>query len=473
MDEADEAIILGYAFANVGQTSAGIVRSGSDNSRLPNASYPGDYTLSDTSLDYLQEPNEPEDGFLVLGMNGIQNNGFDSISGFSTLTNITVTNTSGDFQEYNEADGFSLTGQFRNGPASGTISNISMQSSASSGTSVNGGLMAVFTIESCGGVEVCGDGIDNDSDGNTDFSDSDCDICSTTFSSESLYVSKYGPSSCADDIILLDWQASTLTVTNEQNLEQEVTGSGWSDIAFVPGGRLFGNWTVDNDKMELYEIDPYSGQYMQYICQIDGTDPYISQWELVADSDGYLYTVLGTSTSVVLYKYKPSDLNADGTCDSLTVVLDLTSVGLLGDGDLAWSDGLLYWTASDGSGTSSNLVEIDINLGTYNTYPLLDSGGNPLTNVDAVVNDSEGNLMVGGDSNILYNVNKTDFSLTAVYTLTNNCGGVGGLSTRYEFFQSDPCIEICDDGIDNDGDGLVDYADTDCCGAKAPILMKQ
>lgn len=32
--------------------------------------------------------------------------------------------------------------------------------------------------------------------------------------------------------------------------------------------------------------------------------------------------------------------------------------------------------------------------------------------------------------------------------------------------------EICDNGIDDDGDGFIDSADDDCCGAQAPVLLK-
>ena len=477
MDEADDAILVAYAFSNVWQTSEGIVRSGSDISKSPDASYSGDYTLSDTDLDYLQEPNEPEDGLLILGMNGVQNYGFENISGFSTITNTSVANNLGDYQEYQEADGISLTGLFRNGPSSGIIDSISLQSSAPSSLTINGGLMAVFTIESCSGIEICGDGIDNDSDGDKDFDDADCDICNTTFSTEKFYISKYGSSPCGDDLLILDWEAETTTASDEQNLGQEVGGSGWSDIAFTPDGQLFGNYTSNTDNMELYNIDPSSGRFISYICQIDGTNPYLTQWELVADIDGYLYTILGDGITTALYKYKPTDTNTDGICDSLTLVLDLTATGLVGDGDLAWSNGLLYWSATTSNNVSSpaQLVEIDIQAGTNTIHPLVDNLGNNLLNVDAVVNDSEGNLIIGDENSILYEVDKSNFSVSIAYNLSNTCGAIGGLSTRYEFIQSAPCPEICNDGIDNDGDGLTDCEDPDCpcCKAQAPTLSKQ
>ena len=32
--------------------------------------------------------------------------------------------------------------------------------------------------------------------------------------------------------------------------------------------------------------------------------------------------------------------------------------------------------------------------------------------------------------------------------------------------------EICDNGIDDDGDGMIDCADEDCCCAQGPTLSK-
>ena len=33
-------------------------------------------------------------------------------------------------------------------------------------------------------------------------------------------------------------------------------------------------------------------------------------------------------------------------------------------------------------------------------------------------------------------------------------------------------VEDCSNGIDDDGDGLIDNADPDCCNAQAPVLSK-
>ena len=48
----------------------------------------------------------------------------------------------------------------------------------------------------------------------------------------------------------------------------------------------------------------------------------------------------------------------------------------------------------------------------------------------------------------------------------NNTSEFSGVTTIY-------LLEVCDNGLDDDGDGLIDYNDPDCicCESKAPILL--
>jgi len=142
----------------------------------------------------------------------------------------------------------------------------------------------------------------------------------------------------------------------------------------------------------------------------------------------------------------------------LSIVVDLTSTGLVGTGDLAWSEGLLYWTASTSNviTSPSQIVEINIFTGEFRVLPLLDDLGIPLDNIESIVNDSDGNLIVGDSNNALFTLDRVDFSLTPLYNLTNTCGTIGGSASKFEFLQSLPCIEDCSDGVDNDADGLTD-----------------
>jgi len=93
---------------------------------------------------------------------------------------------------------------------------------------------------------------------------------------------------------------------------------------------------------------------------------------------------------------------------------------------------------------------------------LLDDLGIPLDNIESIVNDSDGNLIVGDSNNALFTLDRVDFSLTPLYNLTNTCGTIGGSASKFEFLQSLPCIEDCSDGVDNDADGLTDLDDPEC-----------
>ena len=328
------------------------------------------------------------------------------------------------------------------------------------------------------GDEVCGDGFDNDRDGLIDDLDPDCTCveeycgpCESELPSETLFVSKYGLESCEDDIFSLAYQTQDTSVQSEENLRQDVVGPGWSDIAFTPNGNMYGNRTDNGEDMSLYLINPFTGRESRLICEIDGALPYMSHQELLGDMDGFLYTVLGDGVNTILYKYKPSDDDIAGQCDSLTPILDLTSTGLVGTGDLAWSEGTLYWTASTSNtvDSPSQLVEINIYTGDITIIPIVDNTGSPVDNIEAIMNDSNGNLIIGDDNNNLFRIDRRDFSISRLYSLLDSCGAIGGLASKFEHLQSLPCIEDCSDGVDNDADGFVDIDDPECPCLEAVI----
>ncbi|MGB4838531.1 MAG: PKD domain-containing protein, partial [Saprospiraceae bacterium] len=177
-DAADESLIIAHTFINAQQNASGIVRSGIDATRdnlsTGGSGYSGNYTMSVSDIDNGQEPNEINDGFLVVAMNGTEGYGFNTISGFNNVSYISRSNTaSSNFTTLQESDGATLSSQFRNGPTSGIINSVTIQSSAPSSPNTNGGMMMAFTIESCK-FEICNNGIDDDGDGLIDCADTDC-----------------------------------------------------------------------------------------------------------------------------------------------------------------------------------------------------------------------------------------------------------------------------------------------------------
>ena len=180
-DAADEAIMYAFVFDNVLESNLGIVRSGVntnlDNITTAAASLSGNYSMSISDLDNGQEPDEQEDGLLVLGVSGLgasNTGGFNNITGYTKVAENILNNTGGNFTTYNEGDGLSAAVFFRNGFSSGIINNVSVQSSAPSWISSNGGMLFSFTIESCFGIEDCANNIDDDGDGLIDCADSGC-----------------------------------------------------------------------------------------------------------------------------------------------------------------------------------------------------------------------------------------------------------------------------------------------------------
>ncbi len=182
IDGADEAIMYAFVFENVLESNVGIVRSGvstsgSNGIASSSTSLNGNYTMTDTNLDNGQEPDEAEDGVLVLavsGLGGSNTGGFNNITGYTKVAENILTNTTGDFTTNNEGDGFSSTVFFRQGPSSGTIDNITVQSAAPSSVQANGGMLFLFTLQSCFGAEICNNGIDDDGDGMIDCEDIEC-----------------------------------------------------------------------------------------------------------------------------------------------------------------------------------------------------------------------------------------------------------------------------------------------------------
>ena len=94
-----------------------------------------------------------------------------------------------------------------------------------------------------------------------------------------------------------------------------------------------------------------------------------------------------------------------------------------------------------------------------------------------------GNITISGNTNntangsLVGDIGFIDLSppSSAPFIDTNN-GTVGGNVVWTSCTSCTSCsasgLEICDNGIDEDGDGLIDCADDDCCCAIAPALSK-
>ena len=109
-------------------------------------------------------------------------------------------------------------------------------------------------------------------------------------------------------------------------------------------------------------------------------------------------------------------------------------------------------------------TEIDINIqncyagagGPYDVFYTFDG------QADSVLNQSQ----IGGTIEL---TGLTTGNYTNLFVRDQN-----GCNSNVENLNllSSSCLEICDNGLDEDGDGLIDCDDPDCCCAQAPSLMK-
>lgn len=162
----DDAFISAYVFENVEQSNVGIVRAGSASQNSISSKVAGDFSLIGNPLDKGQEPDEPNDGLLIIGhgFSGLPTHpaGFNTASGYSILKKMVSSNSEGRFSLGSEPDGISLTSMYTNGPNEGVISSFEIDSAMPGTISTAGGMAVAFKIESFGSTNTGGQGTDID-----------------------------------------------------------------------------------------------------------------------------------------------------------------------------------------------------------------------------------------------------------------------------------------------------------------------
>ena len=284
VDNADEAILMAYTFANIEQSPTGIVRSGvnsAENYTNNNSGgISGDFTMISSDLDNGQEPNQVEDGVFIIGFNGMENSGFSTISGFNEIDEVTVNNTNGNYSIFNEPDGFSMSAQFRNGPSSGIINNLTIQSSGAATPLSNGGMFAIFTLEACSNTpQTCPNFLTNEEldSGTTDWN---------------VYTQ---PSNTA--ILSVD-NSSQLSGTNSALVDiTTATGTDWH-VQFVQAGQSVEagkNYTVN------FQAKAAANRRISVMLQRSGT-PYSVYWrreiDLSTTANTYSFDFIADSTNI-------------------------------------------------------------------------------------------------------------------------------------------------------------------------------
>lgn len=504
-DDADDAIIFAFSFKNVEQNAEGIVRSAVNvstmNRLVGNDPASGNYTISVNGYDGGQEPDEDIDGVMVLGVSGLgyptSVGGFDQIPGFTEVAEITTTTNGGDFTTYNEGDGFSASAQFRNGnPGS-----IAIKSSGASSLDCNGGMLFVFTLESCSVSEICGNGIDDDGDG---LIDEDDPACAPTC---------IGCQEARGFNVFLE---NAMTVSGGETEGTVAMGGDLSlDGTYNIGGNYVGNFRDGDDNhptglMVGGKVNFISGSGINLLNN--------SYMKLANPSGAAIYdvdnngAVVNTQVTPGSYGENPKVLlsvNQRSTDLNKGDLVDFSNAFASFRGRAANLSGLGANQIISGSGSGSiylsngqlnviNITGADLANFTSITFSSAPTANKPLlVNVDASgyfdwtiptfagIGDNEGKhifwnfyntgflTLEGG--NTLYG---TLFAPNAEVTKSGS-GNINGQVIAIELEHqngeihnqpftidlTDACetqTEICENGLDDDGDGLTDCQDPDC-----------
>ncbi len=432
-DNADDAILLAYTLVNVAQNAAGVVRSGLNLNGLfihsSSGSTPGNFTINIPDLDNGQEPNEPTDGLLIFGVSGLggptSTGGFLTTAGFTELNDINTSGSSGDFTTFNEPDGFSVSAQFRNGPSTGIINAVSMQSAASSGITSNGGMMAAFTFQSASCPEICDNGIDDDGDGFVDCADPDC--------SNGLAVSA---------------SASAASICTGGSTNLTATGSGG-------GGSYTYAWSNSLGTGAAKTVTPAATT--TYTVTVTNATGCTATGQVTVTVNSLPSASAGANVAICA-----------GASTTLT-----TS----GGASYVWSNGLGSGATKTVTPASTTTYTVTVTNAagctatstvtvTVNSLPSASAGANVAICAGASTTlTASGGTSYAWSNGLGSGATKTVTpASTTTYTVTvTNAAGCTATSTVT--VNVGVCAEVCDNGIDDDGDGLIDCADPDCASS--------
>ncbi|WP_169314572.1 SdrD B-like domain-containing protein [Thiothrix nivea] len=270
----------------------------------------------------------------------------------------------------------------------------------------------------------------------------------TTSSNEKMLLSKYN----ADQIVSFDWNNTTLQASG---LSSTTAGlSQYHDVTYDSSGRVF----ILNNNDQVLEVDLSKSTANKIIANHGTITGANGSTAFVGDTEGYLYTQAFYASKLSIVKFKPE------TPSLVTQVVDVSSVSIHSPGnggDLAWSDGYLYWTVQ-APDTTTHLIKIDSGTGNILFNKIIKrTNGSSITGTNPLFNDGKGNLFIL-TFNDFYRVDNA----TAIATLiTSNSlygdnvptGGASSLefcaSASKSGLSGKVWFDANSDGIQNDGAG--------------------
>ena len=311
-------------------------------------------------------------------------------------------------------------------------------------------------------IEICDNGIDDDHDGLVDCDDPDCggtsvdagaDVTLCNGAQATFTAIATGGDAPYDFV----WSNSlgtgaTKTVNPTNTTTYTVTVTNANDctttdqVVVTVNQTPVANAGADVDLCRFFDLNLSASA-------IGGTTPYQYEWDNGL-GNGSTHTIFPTTTTT--YTVTVTSANGCNDTDQVTVSVQ-TCAENCSDGQDNDGDGLIDCDDPD-CGPSVD-AGFDVNICSGNTTTILASasGGNgSLTYLWS-------NGHVGLSQSVTPAISTT---YTVTVTAPSGCSATAQVKVNIV-----PCGEDCTNGIDDDGDGLVDCDDPDCKATAAPSLM--
>lgn len=262
-------------------------------------------------------------------------------------------------------------------------------------------------------AEICGNGIDDDSNGLADMKDFSCffnnvasDTCIPT---TVIWGVTFGK------LYWVDIEANTNRILNFPGNEL------FYDIAWTPNGKLYGNLANSN---KIMEINPYTAG----THEVDSLEGYYGSNGMTSDASGDLYIAAVTTGST----WHIIKLNL--ITGQITLITSLSAYGLVSAGDLTFLNGFLYATCDN-----SIIAKIDVGSGNVQTYVVTGPYTNfpPHDNGLGLITLGDGYLYANGNIK-LFRIDPTTMVSSLYYTFPPT-GPVYGLTAYSEFCNASGC----------------------------------
>ena len=247
--------------------------------------------------------------------------------------------------------------------------------------------------------------------------------CESASLHENVIISRYQERG----LTFLDWNASSQQGSNEAVIQSNQ--NGFYDISYNNKGELYATISTH----ELIKLNPLTGQILSNQGLIAGsgiTNPPVA---LLGDKEGFLYSVTSKNSKAAIVKFLPNTPQNTTLVAYVDTVINISSYG----GDLAWSEGYLYWTVT--SNNVVRLVKVDTNTRSilFNKAINYSNGSTFATSPVPMFNDSEGNLLLF-QNNKIYNVNNQTAIVSLKESVIQAINIPTGGANNYEFCASPP-----------------------------------